>query len=78
MTNKMASIYKEGQDGLKQLEPFIDELNPIINKLNALFSKYGIEDVSQFISFPVRDNKVQPFISYSPDKFASLLEGITR
>lgn len=44
---------------------FSNELEPIITALNNLFRKYEIVFVDDFISFPIKKNKVTPFI-YPP------------
>lgn len=43
---------------------FSDELESVIIQLNALLAKYKIVDVKNYISFPIDNNKVVPFISY--------------
>lgn len=53
-----------------KLRQFSEELNPVVEQLNALFDKYQNEIVfvENFISFPIRKNRVVPFISVSDFK----------
>jgi hypothetical protein len=51
---------------------FNDELSKVVSQLNDVLVKYKA-NAKQFISFPIKDNKVVPFISYSPEMFGGAI-----